>query len=65
MLFPQEKEGQEFWYMPMFRMDVWSLRRMFHCIGAMSAPTKKRRDKPEKYYMFFDFKKEETQWEKM
>lgn len=65
VLFPQEKEGQEFWYMPMFRMDVWSLRRMFHCIGAMSAPTKKKGEKSTKYYMFFDFKKEETQWEKM
>lgn len=65
VLFPQEKEGQEFWYMPMFRMDVWSLRRMFHCIGAMSAPTKKKEEKSTKYYMFFDFKKEETQWEKM
>lgn len=64
VLFPQEREGQEFWYMPMFRMDVWSLRRMFHCIGAMSAPTKKK-EKSTKYYMFFDFKKEETQWEKM
>lgn len=65
VLFPQEKEGQEFWYMPMFRMDVWSLRRMFRCIGAMSAPTKKKEEKSTKYYMFFDFKKEETQWEKM
>lgn len=65
VLFPQEKEGQEFWYMPMFRMDVWSLRRVFHCIGAMSAPTKKKEEKSTKYYMFFDFKKEETQWEKM
>ena len=65
VLFPQEREGQEFWYMPMFRMDVWSLRRMFHCIGAMSAPTKKKEEKSTKYYMFFDFKKEETQWEKM
>lgn len=65
VLFPQEKEGQEFWYMPMFRMDVWSLRRMFHCIEAMSAPTKKKEEKSTKYYMFFDFKKEETQWEKM
>ena len=64
-LFPQEKEGQEFWYMPMFRMEVWSLRRKFHCIESMSAQTKKKEEKLEKYYLFFDFKKEETQWEKM
>lgn len=65
VLFPQEKEGQEFWYMPMFRMEVWSLRRMFYCIESMSVQTKKKEEKLEKYYMFFDFKKEETQWEKM
>lgn len=65
VLFPQEKEGQEFWYMPMFRMEVWALRRMFHCIGAMSALPKRKEAESKKYYMFFDFKKEETQWEKM
>ena len=28
VLFPQEKEGQELWYMPMFQTDIWTTRRL-------------------------------------
>lgn len=30
VLFPQEKDGQEFWYTPMFASDVWTYRRKFN-----------------------------------
>lgn len=35
-LFPQEKEGQELWYMPMFQTDTWHLRRMIRRLGSFS-----------------------------
>ncbi len=34
-LFPQERDGQELWYMPMFQSDVWRWRRIFHSMGKM------------------------------
>ncbi len=36
LLFPQEKEGQELWYMPMFQSDIWKMRRMFKTIRSLS-----------------------------
>lgn len=59
-LFPREKEGQEFWYMPMFRSNVWQMRRMFHSLGYVrgTATTEKTVEK-EHYYMFFNFEEKE------
>lgn len=61
VLFPQEKEGQELWIMPMFRTDVWNIRRlavmMENICGTVA--TKKPVEK-ERYFMFFDFKEQEA-----
>ena len=37
VLFPQEKEGQEFWYTPMFASDVWVYRRKFNLMDLFLA----------------------------
>ncbi|MCC8015369.1 MAG: N-6 DNA methylase [Eubacterium sp.] len=34
-LFPNEKEGQELWYTPMFFSKVWHLRRVWHGMDLM------------------------------
>lgn len=57
VLFPNEREGQELWIMPMFRVGAWTCRRMLCSIGSMS-PEKNREQSKEKFYMFFDFEKE-------
>ena len=49
--------GQELWIMPMFRVGAWTWRRMFCSIRSMS-PEKNREQSKEKFYMFFDFEKE-------
>lgn len=57
VLFPQEKEGQEFWYMPMFQTDIWKTRRLLVVMKNKAATTRKT-IKKKRYYMFIDFKKE-------
>lgn len=57
VLFPNEREGQELWIMPMFRGGAWAWRRMFYSLGSMSREKKMEQSK-EKFYMFFDFEKE-------
>lgn len=57
VLFPDEREGQELWIMPMFRVGAWTWRRMFCSIRSMR-PEKNREQSKEKFYMFFDFEKE-------
>lgn len=57
VLFPNEREGQELWIMPMFRVGAWAWRRMFYSLGSMSREKKMEQSK-EKFYMFFDFEKE-------
>ena len=37
VLFPQEKDGQEFWYTPMFASDVWANRRRFNLMDLFLA----------------------------
>lgn len=61
VLFPQEKEGQELWIMPMFRTDVWNIRRMAVMMENIcgTVGTKKPVEK-ERYFMFFDFKEQEA-----
>ncbi len=56
-LFPQEKEGQELWYMPMFQTDIWRTRRLLVVMKNKAATTRKTIQKKH-YYMFIDFKKE-------
>ncbi len=61
VLYPQEKEGQELWLMPMFQADVWNMRRLFGMVENIcgTAAAKKPVEK-ERYLMFFDFKEQET-----
>jgi type I restriction-modification system DNA methylase subunit len=61
VLFPQEKEGQEMWYMPMFQSKVWSMRRFIKKMGNTSGTvnTQKTVEK-ERFYLFFDYDKKEV-----
>lgn len=61
VLFPQEEEGQEFWYMPMFQSDVWHWRKIFNSLGSIcgTATTKKTVEK-EHFFVFFDFEEKEV-----
>ena len=60
VLFPNEKEGQELWYMPMFQNQIWTWRRLFQSMDGLggTATTEKTVEK-EHFYMFFDFDKKE------
>lgn len=61
-LFPNENEGQEMWYTPMFFSDVWNLRRMFRKVNYLTSQisVKAQKSKKEDYMFFFDLDKEET-----
>lgn len=62
-LFPQEKEGQELWIMPMFHTEPWIWRRLF-CYFDYAGKTDVKKSESKRYYMIFDFEKEEMKWEK-
>ena len=65
VLFPQEKEGQELWHMPMFRSDVWQWRKIFNSLGRISGTgTTQKTVEKERYFMFFDFKEQEVEYGK-
>ena len=65
VLFPQEREGQELWIMPMFRIGPWAHRRLFFGKAGWNEYREAERGR-ERFYMFFDFNdKEEKRWEKM
>lgn len=57
VLFPNEREGQELWIMPMLRVGTWTWRRTFLSLGSQNREEKKEQNK-DKFYMFFDFEKE-------
>lgn len=61
VLFPQEKEGQELWYMPMFQSEVWAWRRLFYSLRSnCGTETTEKTVEKEHYYMFFDFERQEV-----
>ncbi|MCI8673084.1 MAG: SAM-dependent DNA methyltransferase [Lachnospiraceae bacterium] len=61
VLFPQEREGQEMWYMPMFQSDVWHWRKIFYSLGDMGGTvTPEKPFEKKKFFMFFDFDKKEA-----
>lgn len=57
VLFPNEKEGQELWIMPMFMYQVWEMRRtamlMRNLFGGIETTVKTM--EKERYFMFFNF----------
>lgn len=61
VLFPQEENGQELWYMPMFQSEVWHWRKIFKSLGDLcgTVTTEKTVEK-ERFFMFFDFDKKEV-----
>lgn len=65
VLFPNENEGQELWYMPMFQSDVWKWRRVFNSLGSIGGTvTTEKTVEKEHFYMFFDFDKKEVSYGK-
>lgn len=63
VLFPQEKEGQELWYMPMFQSDVWQWRKIFNSLGNMGGTvTTEKTVEKEHFFMFFDYDKKEVNY---
>lgn len=58
---PLEKEGQEFWYTPVYKTDTWALRRMFNRIKDLTShsTTESQKSKEDEFMFFFNFDKEE------
>lgn len=54
VLFPQEKEGQELWYMPMFQSKIWQRRRRFNLLGNLGGTvTTEKTVEKEHFFIFF------------
>lgn len=64
VLFPQEKAGQELWFMPVFNTKAWEYRRLFYSLGSIvGTATNEKTVEKEHFYMFFDFKEQEVNHE--
>ena len=62
-LMPVEKEGQEFWYTPLYFSEVWHFRRAFSLLKNISGTgTTQKTVEKERYFMFFDFKEQEVEY---
>lgn len=65
VLFPNEREGQELWIMPMFMHQVWEMRRtamlMRNLFGGIGTTVKTM--EKERYFMFFNFNEQEESYE--
>ena len=62
-LMPVEKEGQEFWYTPLYFSEVWHFRRAFSLLKNISGTgTTKKTVEKARYFMFFDFKEQEVEY---
>ena len=57
-LIPYEKEGQEFWYTPMYWTDRWQLRIFLQHMGLRGGSDKVKPLEKEHFYYYFDFGKE-------
>lgn len=63
---PIEKEGQEFWYTPLYFSEVWHFRRVFSLLKNISGTeTTQKTVEKERYFMFFDFKSQEVENERI
>lgn len=61
VLYPQEREGQELWLMPMFQSNVWECRKLIYSMkNICGAATTVKTAEKEHYTFFFNFEKEET-----
>lgn len=63
-LLPEEKDGLDIWYTPMFMRDVWDMRRSALLIRRMLSgigATKKKAEEKERYFVFFDFREQEDE----
>lgn len=61
VLFPEEKEGQELWYMPMFMSQIWDGRRRVHMMDVLLRQSAKPlENKTAGYTFFFEFDEKET-----
>lgn len=59
-LFPEEREGQELWYMPMFMLQIWDGRRRVHMMDMLLRQTiRPVEEKKTGYTFFFDFDEKE------
>lgn len=61
VLFPREMEDFEMWIMPMFRSGVWTWRRLIRSLEYTDRE-KQRKQTKERFYVFFDFEKENEKW---
>lgn len=62
VLFPQEKEGQEFWYTPMFTSEVWHYRRVARKMDILMRRFEKKVQKDDSktgFIIFYSFLEED------
>lgn len=57
VLFPKEKESQEFWYTPMWWSDVWTYRRLGYMMGHMTRHEEPKAQSRSEFFFYFDFDK--------
>lgn len=63
VLFPEEKEGQELWYMPMFMSQIWDGRRKVHMMDMLLGRSAKLfENKTAGYTFFFEFDEKEARY---
>ena len=63
VLFPEEKEGQELWYMPMFMSQIWDGRRRVHMMDMLLGRSAKLfENKTAGYTFFFEFDEKEARY---
>lgn len=60
-LFPQEKDGQQLWFTPMFGSDIWHYRRNFHMLDRLMKSKPPQAPKKNGFTFFFDFNNKEVE----
>ena len=58
VLFPDEKESQDFWYTPFWWSDVWTIRRSARVLDKLLNHSFAKEPKGQEPIFFFDFGKE-------
>ena len=57
---PVEKEGQEFWYTPLYYSERWQMRILVQNMKRLMSPVETEQQKEDGYIFFFDFDKKEA-----